>query len=157
VEADLQSGRTHQLRVHFQFIGHSVAGDRTYGNGRGPSGLRRQFVHAASMKITSPHDGAEHELFAPLPADLRSPLERLRMIRGFSAESLPPQITAAGSTRGDPPILPVPGTNRNRELPTDQASRPARPAKPRRNYETTGAARPRRPVTPTRTTREKRP
>ena len=47
VEADLQSGRTHQLRVHFQFIGHPVAGDTTYGNVRGPTGLRRQFVHAA--------------------------------------------------------------------------------------------------------------
>ena len=46
VEADLQSGRTHQLRVHFQYIGHPVAGDRTYGNVRGPIGLRRQFVHA---------------------------------------------------------------------------------------------------------------
>ena len=78
VEAILHSGRTHQLRVHFQFIGHPVAGDETYGRGRPPPGLRRQFVHAAYLKIRSPHDGQEREFRAPLPADLALPLERLR-------------------------------------------------------------------------------
>jgi 23S rRNA pseudouridine1911/1915/1917 synthase len=111
VEADLQSGRTHQLRVHFQFIGHAVAGDRTYGNGRGPSGLRRQFVHASYMRITSPHDGAEREVYAPLPADLRSPLKRLRAVRGFTPESLPAAVTATGgsSSAGSEDVLAVPG------------------------------------------------
>jgi 23S rRNA pseudouridine1911/1915/1917 synthase len=84
VEADLLSGRTHQLRVHFQFIGHPVAGDRTYGPGKGPPGLRRQFVHAAYLRIRSPHDREERELRAPLPPDLEAPLERLR--RGMRNE-----------------------------------------------------------------------
>jgi 23S rRNA pseudouridine1911/1915/1917 synthase len=112
VEADLQSGRTHQLRVHFQFIGHPIAGDRTYGNGRGPAGLRRQFVHASYMRIQSPDDGAEREIYAPLPADLRSPLERLRAIRGFSQESMPAAVLAGGGAEpkaGQEDVLVVPG------------------------------------------------
>jgi 23S rRNA pseudouridine1911/1915/1917 synthase len=78
VEATLLSGRTHQLRVHFRFIGHPVAGDATYGSAKGPPGLKRQFVHAAYLKIRSPHDGEDHEFHAPLPPDLSEPLERLR-------------------------------------------------------------------------------
>ncbi len=78
VEATLESGRTHQLRVHFQFIGHPVAGDATYGNGHAPIGLRRQFVHAGYLSIRSPHDGEIREHIAPLPPDLAGPLERLR-------------------------------------------------------------------------------
>lgn len=130
VDADLQSGRTHQLRVHFQFIGHPVAGDRTYGNGRGPSGLRRQFVHAWSMRIQSPHDGQERQFFAALPGDLRSPLERLRAIRGFGPESLPPSVlggknppsVAAGE------IVPVPGQPARSAPPPVPASSGQRPA-----------------------------
>jgi 23S rRNA pseudouridine1911/1915/1917 synthase len=100
VEADLQSGRTHQLRVHFQYINHPVAGDRTYGNVRGPAGLRRQFVHASSMLIRSPHDDRELQFYAPLPADLRSPLERHRALRGFTPESLPEQIVGGKNPPG---------------------------------------------------------
>ena len=100
VDAELQSGRTHQLRVHFQYIGHPVAGDRTYGNGRGPAGLRRQFVHASSMRIVSPHDGAERQFYAALPGDLRSPLERHRAIRGFSPDTLPEQIEGGKNPPG---------------------------------------------------------
>jgi len=132
VEADLQSGRTHQLRVHFQFIGHPVAGDRTYGNGRGPAGLRRQFVHASYMGIRSPFDGAERELYAPLPADLRSPLERLRTIRGFTPESLPTQVTATGGTGGatsEDRVLSVPGSHGGRQSTTDRQSRPQQAAR----------------------------
>ena len=126
VEADLQSGRTHQLRVHFQFIGHPVAGDRTYGNGRGPAGLRRQFVHASYIGIRSPHDGAEREFYAPLPADLRSPLERLRTIRGFTPESLPTQVTATGGSRAgqsEDHVLSVPGSRAGRSSATDRRPR----------------------------------
>jgi hypothetical protein len=124
VEADLQSGRTHQLRVHFQFIGHPVAGDRTYGNVRGPVGLRRQFVHASSMKITSPHDGREIELFAPLPADLRSPLERHRALRGFTPDTLPQSVVGGKNPPGvaSEPIA-VPRASRPRP-PRDGATRP---------------------------------
>jgi 23S rRNA pseudouridine1911/1915/1917 synthase len=128
VEADLQSGRTHQLRVHFQFIGHPVAGDRTYGNVRGPTGLRRQFVHASAMLIRSPHDDRELQFYAPLPADLRSPLERHRIVRGFTPESLPAQIVGGKNPPGVKTAqVPAPrGARRG-----DDASRPSRPASPR--------------------------
>jgi 23S rRNA pseudouridine1911/1915/1917 synthase len=79
IEATLGTGRTHQLRVHFQFIGHPVAGDKTYGPGKAPPGLRRQFVHAARLRIKSPHDGLEREFRAPLPPDLAATIERLRL------------------------------------------------------------------------------
>jgi 23S rRNA pseudouridine1911/1915/1917 synthase len=80
VEALLLTGRTHQLRVHFASIGHPVAGDDTYGGGRRPPGLARQFVHAATLRVRSPADGQEHTFSAPLPPDLQAPLDRLRRI-----------------------------------------------------------------------------
>ena len=51
VEALLLTGRTHQIRVHFSSIGHPVAGDETYGGGRGLPGLERQFLHAALLRL----------------------------------------------------------------------------------------------------------
>jgi 23S rRNA pseudouridine1911/1915/1917 synthase len=78
VEALLLTGRTHQLRAHFASIGHPVAGDETYGRGRPLAGLDRQFLHAYSLRLKSPHDGQEHTFVADLPADLSNALERLR-------------------------------------------------------------------------------
>ncbi|HEY3115494.1 MAG TPA: RluA family pseudouridine synthase [Chloroflexota bacterium] len=70
VKADLASGRTHQLRVHFAYIRHPVAGDSVYGSGRGPEGLRRQFVHSAELSLTSPATGERLNLFCDLASDL---------------------------------------------------------------------------------------
>ena len=78
VDALLCTGRTHQLRVHMAYIGHPVAADRTYGSGRRPPGLNRQFVHAYHLEATSPASGERIVLDAPLPPDLAGPLERLR-------------------------------------------------------------------------------
>jgi 23S rRNA pseudouridine1911/1915/1917 synthase len=78
VDAQLHSGRTHQLRVHFAYIGHPVADDRVYGSGRRPPGLERQFVHAYQLTLRSPATGEEVALESPLPPDLAEPLERLR-------------------------------------------------------------------------------
>ncbi len=142
VEADLQSGRTHQLRVHFQFIGHPVAGDRTYGNVRGPTGLRRQFVHAVSMRIRSPHDDVERQFYAPLPWDLRSPLERLRTTRGFTPESLPASVVGGKNPAGvRPEKIAIPkatrrpsgardATARDTAVETGEDGSPAAPARP---------------------------
>ena len=77
VEAGLPSGRTHQLRVHFAYIGHPVAGDRLYGRGRGPEGLDRQFVHSRELTLTSPATGAEQTYVAELPPVLADALESL--------------------------------------------------------------------------------
>ena len=57
LELDLVTGRTHQIRVHLDAIGHPVAGDPVYGTGtsrRGPDGLGRLFLHAWRLELTSP-------------------------------------------------------------------------------------------------------
>ena len=77
VEALLLTGRTHQIRVHFSSIGHPVAGDETYGSGRGLPGLERQFLHAALLRLRSPFDRREHTFRSPLPPDLSDALGRL--------------------------------------------------------------------------------
>ena len=78
VEALLQTGRTHQLRVHFASIGHPVAGDRTYGPGAALSGLRRQFLHSYLLRLRSPYDKQERTFTADLPPELMQVLQRLR-------------------------------------------------------------------------------
>lgn len=78
VEAQLLTGRTHQLRVHFASIGHPVAGDAKYGPGAVMPGLNRQFLHSYFLRLRSPDDGEEHTFRVALPADLSAVLERLR-------------------------------------------------------------------------------
>ncbi|MCW2954198.1 MAG: pseudouridine synthase, RluA family [Conexibacter sp.] len=72
----LETGRTHQIRVHLGAIGHPVAGDPEYGT-PGLLGLERQFLHAARLAFTHPVTGAELDLASPLPEDLATVLERL--------------------------------------------------------------------------------
>jgi len=72
----LETGRTHQIRVHLQAIGHPVAGDPEYG-GAGRLGLDRQFLHAARLAFAHPVTGAAVDVASPLPPDLRAVLERL--------------------------------------------------------------------------------
>jgi len=71
----LQTGRTHQIRVHMQAIGHPVCGDHEYGR-RDLYGLQRQFLHAARLAFAHPVSGAAVDLDSPLPADLADALER---------------------------------------------------------------------------------
>ncbi|MDH4143148.1 MAG: RluA family pseudouridine synthase, partial [Chloroflexota bacterium] len=81
LELDLVTGRTHQIRVHLDAIGHPVAGDPVYGTGtsrRGPDGLDRLFLHAWRLELTAPGDGSLVRATAPLPDDLESVLDRLR-------------------------------------------------------------------------------
>jgi 23S rRNA pseudouridine1911/1915/1917 synthase len=70
----LETGRTHQIRVHFQAIGHPVCGDPVYGH-KGMLGLERQFLHAARLAFAHPMTGAAIDIRSPLPADLVSALE----------------------------------------------------------------------------------
>src|SRR5262249_46994013 len=71
----LDTGRTHQIRVHMQAIGHPVAGDPHYGTAGRP-GWRRQFLHAT--RLAFPHPIAEEpiEVRSPLPEDLQRALAR---------------------------------------------------------------------------------
>jgi 23S rRNA pseudouridine1911/1915/1917 synthase len=70
----LDTGRTHQIRVHMQAIGHPVYGDRQYG-GRREYGLERQFLHAARLEFPHPLSGAPIDVSSPLPDDLARALE----------------------------------------------------------------------------------
>jgi 23S rRNA pseudouridine1911/1915/1917 synthase len=65
----LDTGRTHQIRVHLQAIGHPVCGDPEYG-APGVLGLKRQFLHAARLAFPHPLTGEPVEVLSPLPADL---------------------------------------------------------------------------------------
>ncbi|HUA04628.1 MAG TPA: RluA family pseudouridine synthase [Solirubrobacteraceae bacterium] len=65
----LETGRTHQIRVHLAAIGNPVAGDPQYGV-RGRFGLARQFLHAARLAFSHPVTGAPVDVVSPLPADL---------------------------------------------------------------------------------------
>jgi len=70
----LQTGRTHQIRVHLQAIGHPVCGDPEYGSA-GAHGLQRQFLHAARLAFEHPVTGAPMDVSSPLPRDLCAALE----------------------------------------------------------------------------------
>jgi 23S rRNA pseudouridine1911/1915/1917 synthase len=81
LELDLVTGRTHQIRVHLEAIGHPVAGDPIYGTGtsrRGPAGLDRLFLHSWRLELTSPSSGRLIRAEAPLPDALEVVLATLR-------------------------------------------------------------------------------
>jgi 23S rRNA pseudouridine1911/1915/1917 synthase len=73
VEVIPKTGRKHQIRAHFAYLGHPIAGDKLYGfkNQPCPKGLNRQFLHASYLKIRFP-DGKTKEFESELPEDLKS-------------------------------------------------------------------------------------
>jgi 23S rRNA pseudouridine1911/1915/1917 synthase len=73
----LETGRTHQIRVHLAAIDLPVAGDPTYGIA-GDLGLGRQFLHAARLAFEHPISGKVVDVSSPLPPDLAAALERAR-------------------------------------------------------------------------------
>ena len=81
LEVALDTGRTHQIRVHLAHLRHPVAGDRAYGADPALAarlGLERPFLHAFQLAFTHPATGERLELTEPLPPDLEGVLERLR-------------------------------------------------------------------------------
>ena len=78
VEARLETGRTHQIRVHLEAEGMPVAGDPVYGRRRDDLGVGRQFLHAARLSFPHPETGEPVEVESPLPPDLAAALERAR-------------------------------------------------------------------------------
>jgi 23S rRNA pseudouridine1911/1915/1917 synthase len=78
IEARLETGRTHQVRVHLEHAGHPVLGDPVYGRGRHAQGLSRQFLHAHRLGFTHPVTGEAMQFESPLPADLESALAAAR-------------------------------------------------------------------------------
>ena len=90
VRVTLETGRTHQIRVHFAHLRHPLVGDKTYGGrlllprGATPElasalkGFSRQALHAAELKLRHPQSGQIAEWKAPLPPDLQELLAVLR-------------------------------------------------------------------------------
>ncbi len=85
VEAHLHTGRTHQIRVHFQFLGHPLVGDETYGSRQNKkltelTGYEppRVMLHARELSFIHPRTGREMSFEAPLPNDFREALRNLR-------------------------------------------------------------------------------
>ena len=77
VHARLETGRTHQIRVHFAAIDHPVAGDPEYGT-PGRHGLARQFLHASRLEFTHPVTEERLTFTSELPGDLEAALEAAR-------------------------------------------------------------------------------
>ncbi len=78
VEAKPETGRTHQIRVHFSFLGFPLAGDPVYGRRKRTVPLKRQFLHAHRLTLLLPSTGQALTLTAPLPSDLTHVLNWLR-------------------------------------------------------------------------------
>jgi 23S rRNA pseudouridine1911/1915/1917 synthase len=75
----LETGRTHQIRVHMRAIGHPVCGDPEYGTA-GMLGLERQFLHSTRLAFTHPLTGERVDVGSPLPEDLQLALERAERV-----------------------------------------------------------------------------
>jgi 23S rRNA pseudouridine1911/1915/1917 synthase len=79
IEVEPKTGRKHQIRTHFSYLGHPIAGDKMYGF-KGqllPKGLKRHFLHAVYLKIKLPN-GREIEFKSELPDDLKTILNNLQ-------------------------------------------------------------------------------
>lgn len=82
VEANLMTGRTHQIRVHAGSMGHPILGDSRYGDETANAefrrlGLKRLFLHAAELAFAHPRDNRPFKVKAPLPSELQNFLENL--------------------------------------------------------------------------------
>lgn len=78
VEARLETGRTHQIRVHMAHIGHPLLGDYVYGPKKNPYGVDGQMLHAYLLGFVHPETGEYLEFQSPLPAEFERVLKRLR-------------------------------------------------------------------------------
>lgn len=77
VRCQLETGRTHQIRVHLAAVGHPVLGDATYGGVRSTVPFGRPALHAVRLSFAHPRSGGQLEFEAPLPADIESLIARL--------------------------------------------------------------------------------
>jgi len=79
LEVEIKTGRRHQIRCHFSYLQHPVAGDKLYAfkNSRAPDGLTRQFLHSAYLKIQLP-SGEKKEFLSELPEDLKKVINNLK-------------------------------------------------------------------------------
>jgi len=83
IECRLETGRTHQIRVHLAQLGHPILGDERYGDfelnkALAKHGLKRMFLHAAALSLLHPRSGEALNISAPLPQECARYLEQLR-------------------------------------------------------------------------------
>ena len=92
VECSLETGRTHQIRVHLEYIDHPLVGDPVYGRRlnrvpRGPA-FDRQFLHARKLGLVHPSSGKSMLWKSPLPDDMADLLDQLRLNAAMEADAL---------------------------------------------------------------------
>ena len=78
LELKIDTGRTHQIRVHMSYIGHPVVGDEVYSNGKNEFGVQGQMLHARYLQFKHPITGKELSLEAPIPEYFEDVLEKLK-------------------------------------------------------------------------------
>lgn len=78
LEINLETGRTHQIRVHLSQIGYPIVGDMVYSNGKNKFGVQGQMLHAWKIKFMHPITGKEMKIEAPLPPYFEDVLEKLK-------------------------------------------------------------------------------
>ena len=78
IRCRLETGRTHQIRVHMAYIGHPILGDTVYGHKKPELGQDSQCLHAGALCFRHPRDGRPVMVFAPLPDYFQSVLDKLR-------------------------------------------------------------------------------
>lgn len=89
VKVYIETGRTHQIRVHMASLGHPVAGDSLYGRARNTRTFPRQMLHAHSLSLAHPLTGEKLTFTAPLWSDFREIVEQLRMCDYNKLDSIP--------------------------------------------------------------------
>ena len=133
IEAELHTGRTHQVRVHLSYLGHPVLGDGIYGDPKAdPVQAPRLALHAALIGFVHPKTGARLTFTAPLPDDLAAVVGELRRRQARRAAHGPAAGRPAPRPR-KPEAAPAPPSRPR--APRPRAGGDARPA----------ASRPRRP------------
>ncbi|MBN2911001.1 RluA family pseudouridine synthase [Polycladomyces sp. WAk] len=80
VRLSLETGRTHQIRVHLAHLGHPIIGDTLYGNEEDAAmwGMERQALHAARLTLIHPRDKSSRTWESPIPADMKRLLDRVK-------------------------------------------------------------------------------
>jgi 23S rRNA pseudouridine955/2504/2580 synthase len=102
MEVDIPTGRTHQIRVHASFAGHSLLGDDKYGDRERNAelkthGLKRTFLHAQSVAFEWPGSGVPFHVSAPLPAELAAVIDAITPIKRRAEPRRAPRKTPKGN------------------------------------------------------------
>lgn len=82
LECRLETGRTHQIRVHMAYIGHPVVADPKYSRSKAPFAIVGQALHSAELRLKHPTSGEEMVFTAPMPIDMEKILHKLRSQKG---------------------------------------------------------------------------